>query len=93
MTDLSKGANLTVDPELANEIRVKALAIITELFDSICLKKGDIWVIGCSSSEMLGNKIGKGSSFDAAKLLFEIRNKIKNELNKSVMLFKVHISC
>ena len=71
MTDLSKGANLTVDPELANEIRVKALAIITELFDSICLKKGDILVIGCSSSEMLGNKIGKGSSFDAAKLLFE----------------------
>ena len=71
MVDLSKGASLTVDFDLANEIREKALALITELFDSISLKSGDILVIGCSSSEILGNKIGKGSSFDAAKLLFE----------------------
>ncbi len=71
MNDLSKGAELSVDEALANEIRSSSEALISELFRNTSLKKGDILVIGCSSSEMLGNKIGKGSSYDAAKLLFE----------------------
>lgn len=71
MADLTIGACLTVAPELEKEIKDYALTLITELLDSINIKKGDILVIGCSSSEILGNKIGKGSSFDAARILFE----------------------
>ena len=71
MADLTIGACLTVAPELEKEIKDYALTLITELLDSINIKKGDILVIGCSSSEILGNKIGKGSSFDATRILFE----------------------
>ena len=71
MADLTIGACLTVAPELEKEIKDYALTLITELLDSINIKKGDILVVGCSSSEILGNKIGKGSSFDAARILFE----------------------
>ncbi len=72
MNELSKGAELSVDAELENAIKNSAEIIINELLNNISLKKGDILVIGCSSSEILGNKIGKGSSYDAAKLIFNV---------------------
>ena len=65
------GAELTFDDELRDSIISSAKALICDLFDNTNLKKGDILVIGCSSSEILGNNIGKGSSYGAAKLLFE----------------------
>lgn len=34
------------------------------------LEKGDIFVIGCSSSEVLGERIGKGSSMEVAEAIF-----------------------
>ncbi|MBR6523014.1 MAG: TIGR01440 family protein [Clostridia bacterium] len=42
-----------------------------ELVEKAALKKGDIVVVGCSTSEVLGNKIGTNSSPDTAKILFE----------------------
>ena len=42
-----------------------------ELIEKAQLKKGDIVVIGCSTSEVLGSKIGSNSSPDTAKILFE----------------------
>ena len=71
MVDVSMGAELTFDDELRDSIISSAKALICDLFDNTNLKKGDILVIGCSSSEILGNNIGKGSSYGAAKLLFE----------------------
>ncbi len=71
MKELNKGAELSVDAELAENIKNNARALIIELLDNTSLKKGEILVIGCSSSEILGNRIGKGSSYEAAKLLFE----------------------
>ena len=62
MVDVSMGAELTFDDELRDSIISSAQAIISELLDNTYLKKGDILVIGCSSSEILGNNIGKGSS-------------------------------
>ncbi len=72
MVDVSLGAELSVDDESKKAIVSSASALINELFDKTSLKKGDILVIGCSSSEILGNNIGKGSSYGAAKLLFEV---------------------
>ena len=71
MLDLSVGANIEVDAELKNEIISSAEKLINDLFDKISLNKGDIIVIGCSSSEILGNNIGKGSSYTTAKALFD----------------------
>ncbi len=42
-----------------------------ELIEKASLKKGNIVVIGCSSSEIIGEKIGTHSDFDVAKEVFE----------------------
>lgn len=42
-----------------------------ELIEKAGLKKGDIVVVGCSTSEVLGSKIGTDSSPETAKILFE----------------------
>ena len=44
--------------------------MITELLDQAKLKPGQLLVIGCSSSEMVGQRIGKGSSMEAAEAAF-----------------------
>ena len=71
MIDIAKGAELQVEEALKNEIESSGRSLINELFENTNLKAGDILVIGCSSSEILGNNIGKGSSYSAAKLLFD----------------------
>ncbi len=43
----------------------------SELIERAKLKKGDLLVIGCSTSEMIGDKIGTNSHIDAAAALFE----------------------
>ena len=69
--ELLKGAERQVDAGLAREIKESAGTLVAELVENTSLKAGQILVIGCSSSEILGNKIGKGSSYEAAKILFE----------------------
>ncbi len=49
-----------------DNIRAQAIAAVEELLRVADLQRGDILVIGCSSSEILGEKIGTGSSMDAA---------------------------
>ena len=51
-------------------IKNQARQAVTELLDIAGLKAGDLMVIGCSSSEMVGLKIGKGSSLEAAQAAF-----------------------
>ena len=70
MNELYYGAENAVDSELADTIKADGERLICELLDRVSLKRGDIIVIGCSSSEIIGNNIGKGSSYDAAKILF-----------------------
>lgn len=52
-------------------IEQECIKAAEELIEKAQLKKGDIVVIGCSTSEVLGSKIGSNSSPDTAKLLFE----------------------
>ena len=42
---------------------------VRELIETAHLKNGDLLVIGCSSSEMVGERIGKNSSMEAAEAL------------------------
>lgn len=42
-----------------------------EIIDTAKLKAGQILVVGCSTSEVLGDKIGSNSSLDIAKDIFQ----------------------
>ena len=46
-------------------------AMMEEFGPKAGLKAGDIQVVGCSTSEVIGSKIGTNSSPEVAKLLFE----------------------
>lgn len=49
------------------KIKNQAEAAVTELLGIAELRPGDLLVIGCSSSEIMGTHIGKGSSMEAAQ--------------------------
>ena len=52
------------------ELTAQARQAVTELLEAAKLKPGKIFVVGCSSSEMVGARIGKGSSLEAAQAAF-----------------------
>lgn len=54
-----------------NEITLQAQTVVTELLEQATLRPGSLFVVGCSSSEMVGKRIGKGSSMDAAQAAFQ----------------------
>ena len=45
--------------------------MIEEFLSVVPMSKGEILVVGCSSSEIVGETIGKGSDFNAAKAVYE----------------------
>ena len=45
-------------------------AVITELCEVAKLKAGDIVVVGCSTSEVVGSRIGTNSNYDVAGEIF-----------------------
>ncbi len=53
------------------EIKQQAANAVTELLAEANLNEGDILVIGCSSSEIVGERIGHGSSVEAAEAVYE----------------------
>lgn len=67
------------DKKLLEQIKNEAQKAVCELCDAAKLSKGSLFVVGCSSSEVLGEKIGTNSSLDVANALFE---GIYSELSK-----------
>ncbi len=53
------------------EIKKASADAISELVEVAGLKEGDVLVVGCSSSEVVGLHIGKFSAIEAAKAVFE----------------------
>lgn len=62
-----------------DEIRKQAENIANEICDAGKLKKGQILVVGCSSSEVCGDVIGTNSNLQAAKAVFEGIYKVTRE--------------
>ena len=60
---------------IKNEAKTAAEEIISEAG----LKKGQILIVGCSSSEVSGEKIGTYSSVDVAKAVFDGIYQVTNE--------------
>ncbi len=54
-----------------NSITSAAREGLLALLEVAKLEKGDIFVVGCSSSEIIGGTIGKNSDLDAAKAVFD----------------------
>ncbi len=54
------------------DVKNNAKTAVDELLEAASLKAGDIFVVGCSSSEIIGEKIGKGSSPETANVVFEV---------------------
>ncbi len=54
-----------------NEISNQCSLAATELIAKAHLKKGSIVVVGCSTSEVLGSKLGTNSSPETARILFD----------------------
>ena len=53
------------------DIKNQAKIVANELIEVSRLGKGDILVVGCSSSEVVGLRIGKGSDINAAEAIYE----------------------
>ena len=52
-------------------VKEQCIQAVTELCEVAGLKKGDILVVGCSTSEVVGSKIGTNSDPDTAEKIFE----------------------
>lgn len=55
---------------MTDEIKQSAYQAAKELLEAAKPEKNDIFVVGCSSSEILGHKIGSFSNLDAAEAVF-----------------------
>lgn len=56
---------------MTNEITAQANSVVLELIEQSKLHEGQLLVIGCSSSEVVGARIGKGSSMEAAQAVWQ----------------------
>ena len=60
-------------------LKKQANAVINEVIDKASLKEGSLIVIGCSSSEVLGDRMGTNSSVEIADCLYEEISKVLND--------------
>lgn len=55
-----------------DKIKQQTKQAVSELIETAKLKKGQILVVGCSSSEIAGHKIGTNSTSDIAREVFSV---------------------
>ncbi len=79
MSENYRGADAQISDSLAITVSEQITIAIDEILDKCTLKAEDIFVVGCSSSEIIGSNIGKGSSLEAAKVVFDVISKKLNE--------------
>ncbi len=60
-------------------IKQQVLQAVTQLLEQANLKKGDVFVLGCSSSEICGGHIGKASSAEVGEAVIDTILPILNE--------------
>ncbi len=55
-----------------NNIKEDIKTVLSELLECAALKEGSLLVLGCSSSEITGQRIGTCSSMDAAQAVYDV---------------------
>ena len=58
------------DKNIVEQIKSDAAKAASELVEAAHLKKGDIVVVGCSTSETLGNQVGSHSVPEVGKAIY-----------------------
>ena len=64
---------------MSENLYMQAKLVMSEIIEKAKLKKGNIVVVGCSTSEILGKKIGTNSAPDVAKEVFNGLSDSANE--------------
>lgn len=54
-------------------------SILNEFTEQVQLKSGQLLVVGCSTSEVIGEKIGTAGSFEVAAMIFRCLKKFQEE--------------
>lgn len=62
-----------------NVIVAETKAVVTEFLEQTSLKAGDVVIVGCSSSEVAGGTIGKNSSVEIGKAIYETASEVLGE--------------
>ncbi len=65
--------------EFISQIKKQAEQAITELIEVSDIKHGSILVVGCSTSEVVGSKIGTNSAYEVAEAMFEAMYPVTKE--------------
>lgn len=71
---------------MIEKIKKDVRDVLGELLDTAKLESGDILVVGCSSSEVAGQKIGTYSSEEIGQVIF-------NELNTMLREREIYLAC
>ncbi len=67
-------------PEINLNILAKETeSAVKEVIETAMLSEGDVFVIGCSSSEVCGGRIGKASNADVGKVIIKSALKVLSE--------------
>lgn len=56
---------------MLEELRVQTEKAVDEFIEKSKIKAGDLVVVGCSSSEICGDRIGSNSNLDVARTVFD----------------------
>jgi uncharacterized protein (TIGR01440 family) len=54
-------------------------AILAEFKEQVGFKPGQLLVVGCSTSEVMGERIGTAGTFDVAEMIFRALTKLQQE--------------
>lgn len=66
---------LSLSEQEKEKLRTDAERTIREIMEKAKLKAGMLFVVGCSSSEMIGHHMGTASSREAAETVYEVLQK------------------
>lgn len=61
------------------QLKEEVIQVIKQILEKVDYKEGDIFVVGCSSSEVLGDRIGTGSSYEIGEEIFLTIKEILDE--------------
>lgn len=64
---------------IENLVKEETAKVVNQLLSQCSLQKDDIIVVGCSSSEVIGSKIGSNSSKEIGQIIFKTINDICKE--------------
>ena len=71
---------------LTETVRAQTRQAVAELLAAARMRAGDIFIIGCSSSEVVGQRIGRGSSMEAAQAVWEGAAQCCEHLNRAIVV-------